>query len=296
MKSTKIGVCESTGDHLKSIAVTFGDGSLRWRLSAKRLKRELKVLGLFDDVISYDLFDLVAIDKEVARFVLTNLRRGDSKGCGYWIWKSSIVLHAKKEFPQHTVVYLDSGFCVRNIEFASMQFKQLLNLASQSRGLALQLPHHTERQYSKQEVIKEIDTRLELIDTNQVQAGFIIVPPELPLDFFRKWREFMLLRDGDLLRSESSYVDDPEYKSHRNDQSIFSLLWKQHNYGYVLDMTDPAEASQGIIAARFSSMFNPYNISLIFRLLRLLEKCCSKVFVWFLEPLRIRLLLWKMSR
>lgn len=92
----------------KKIFITYGNQPFRDTL--KRIKREAKSLGIFDQVIAYT-------EKDLSEEVLSSPLMRYSRGGGYWVWKPDVILKTMQAYPDALIVYTDAGCSLnKNIE------------------------------------------------------------------------------------------------------------------------------------------------------------------------------------
>ena len=142
--------------------------------------------------------------------------------------------------------------------------------------MALSLPSHPENKWSKQETINALDPSGVLTETMQIQGGFIFLTPTEASNFLPRYREVILESKGFHISDKTEFSDFPGFISHRNDQSIFSMLWKQMGMFHISDETDPSNNTGIAIAARYSSGFNYFTSNPIIRTLRLGERLIAR--------------------
>lgn len=260
----------------ETIFLTFGAGNIRWNRAAKRLKREAEKLKIFSHIYALDKKWLSESDLDVNELVQSYIGKRDFKGFGYWAWKSAALTWAHRRHPNALLIYLDSGFVIPKSDIARQGFLRWIELTQEHGSLALSLPSHPEKEWTKQETIKAIDSSGILGDTMQIQGGFIFLTAEAAAVFLPRYRELILENNGFHICDDTRFSDFPGFTSHRNDQSVFSLLWKQKGMFSILDETDPSNHTGIAIAARYSSGFNYFSNNPIIRILRLGERIIAK--------------------
>jgi len=259
------------------IFLTFGAGNMRWNRAAKRLIREASNLQIFSKTYALDEKWLRRTDHKVAKLVNSFLDVGDFKGFGYWAWKSSVLSWAHEKHPTALLVYLDSGFVIPNTEAAKLGFLRWIELARIHGSLALSLPSHPEYAWTKQETIQALDPSGVLANTMQIQGGFIFLTPAEASRFLPSYQKRILESNGTHIRDNTNFEHFPGFISHRNDQSVFSLIWKQLGMFHILDETDPKENLGVAIAARYSSGFSFFCKNPICRILRFGERVIARI-------------------
>ena len=183
-----------------------------------RLCAEARALGVFDEVRGYTEADLSDEDKAYAS--------ANPRGYGYWRWKPAICLrHFETLAEGDVVVYADAG-CVFNPPAKA----RLLEYAEMARthGIVGFQMTHVERQWTKRELLQvfQCEHRPEIVNTGQVEAtAFVFAKTEHTERILRSWnaipRWSPIAIDDTLTIPQAS-----DFREHRHDQSIFSLLLK----------------------------------------------------------------------
>jgi hypothetical protein len=164
----------------------------------------------------------------------------NKRGFGYWIWKSYIIkktLEIMKD--DDIVIYLDAG-CSININDASIKrYNEYIDMVKSSDVglLAFQLNSCLEKSWVKMDLVKHLNATPEMLETGQIAAGvFFVKKNKTTVDLFNKYYEtschYNLLND-----TPSVAKNDPCFREHRHDQSIFSLLSKLNNAIIIPDET-----------------------------------------------------------
>ncbi len=222
--------------------ITFADGAKHWQDSATRLARQAKDSKLFSEIETYNLDKL---KREFPEFYSKNavLLNSGSRGFGYWIWKPFIVLQSlidpKSEFD--VLVYLDAG-CSLNTSSkgARSRFIEYCTLAKVNGGVAFQLSDQLERHWNKMDTIIAVRGRLdEVLDSNQLVGGILVLNRSVEtIELIQKWCDYSTAENYHFLDDSPSTADNhPDFKGHRHDQSIWSLLVKGSNFTILRDET-----------------------------------------------------------
>lgn len=218
--------------------VSFGDSSIR--LARKRLKVQAENLGVFETVALCDEHDLKPSFRRKHRELLNKQVRG----FGFWIWKPQIVLQRLSRINDGDIlVYCDIGFHLnlRGRERLEQWERGLIQsgkdfLVFQSfpptkyphyDGRAL--PDHRDAVWTKGDLLDHLDMRSNpSIWDPTIQAGlFFVRRSERALGLISKWRDVMSNHLNLIDDSPSISPNFPEFKEHRHDQSVFSLLMKK---------------------------------------------------------------------
>ena len=148
-----------------------------------------------------------------------------------WVWKPHIILDAMdKADPGDVIVYCDSGALITS---------SLAPLTDACRRLTDGVlgfevgKGFVDRQWTKRDtfVLLNCDNQA-YTDTPQLRAGTIVfVNCSASREFVSEWmklvRQVRLVSD---LPSQCGLPEFVDFKSHRHDQSLFSLLYKKYGY------------------------------------------------------------------
>lgn len=254
-----------------NIFVTFGAGRSGWIGAAKRITCEAEKSGLFDFCFNLDENWLKAWDPDIYDNGLRLRKSLPPRGFGYWTWKPSVLLWADLYFPTHQIVYIDAGsqFAKGNL-VGSELYADLVNSYT-NKGLAWTLLGHSERAWTKVDLLQHLDLPPEIINSDQVQSGFIALSPLWDRrSFLEKWRELALVQSGFLFTDISKKENSEIYVEHRHDQSVFSCLWKLSNLPIITDKTNPSKVNgYQLLAWRNNSHLRIETFSIIRKFLKL---------------------------
>jgi hypothetical protein len=173
---------------------------------------------VFDEVRGYTEADLSDEDRIYAA--------ANPRGYGFWRWKPAIcVRHLETLEPGDVLLYADAG-CVFNPP-AKARLLEYAAMARESGIVGFQMTH-VERQWTKRELLQvfHCEHRPEIVNTGQIEAtAFVVAKTEHGERILRSWnaipRWSPLAIDDTLTGPQAS-----DFREHRHDQSIFSLLLK----------------------------------------------------------------------
>jgi hypothetical protein len=227
--------------------ITFGGGSFAYRRGARRLGLQAEASGIFKTITkvtdkTFPEFSPVAWAKH-EKFILEA-----KKGFGYWLWKPLIIEQKLREIPNgDLLIYLDAG-CELNLlsEAPRRRMDEYFLLAKKHGSLAMQMQdieerdfYPAEQRYSKASLISAINPSDSTLEERQLLAGVLFfVNNESSHEFIQKWLTFAVRDNYSLLVDSQDKNERVDFKGHRHDQSIFSLLYKEHGKYYILDETD----------------------------------------------------------
>lgn len=217
---------------MRDILINFADNM--YRNSQIRNSASGLVHG-FDTVHQHSPVDVDENFKTKYKNILTQKR-----GCGYWLWKPYFINKHLKQIDENDVIfYSDSGAdFVKNIKPLTKKCRDDHNglISFKLAG------NHKERQYTKRDLFKAMNMDSpEYTDTDQLMASFIMIRKTgFTLEFMDRYLQ--LACDEHLITDSTSKQNNyDQFKDHRHDQSIFSLLCKKHE---VTQMDDPTQWGQ----------------------------------------------------
>lgn len=177
-----------------------------------------------DKVFSYREKDIIGTEFYSKNKKILEQRRG----AGYWIWKPYIILDAMSKVKKDDIIiYCDAG-----IEIID-SIAPLVKIAIQQNGVMLFQTHrHYNRKWTKRDcfVLMDCDSP-KYWDAEQVMGSFsLYLNNEWNKGFVEEWLHYCcnekIVTD---LPTQCGLDDLPEFKDHRHDQSILSLLAVKHN-------------------------------------------------------------------
>lgn len=156
-----------------------------------------------------------------------------SRGAGYWIWKPYIILDMLKNINYGDyLIYMDSG------AFLMKSPDDYLRMINHKGILTFSLGIHKQSTWCKKDCFlkvfgKDEDYHNEL----QILGSFLFLRKcDYTIKFIQEWLN--LCEDFHLVSDEQSvnenYVD---FKEHRHDQALLSLLVYKHDIMYLPDIT-----------------------------------------------------------
>ncbi|KOO50429.1 hypothetical protein [Priestia koreensis] len=191
-----------------------------------------KYIGGFDKVYSFGPEDIDE-DFQKSNFKILNQERGN----GLWLWKPYFILKVMKEAKEGDVIfYCDSGsFFLKNINPLVESIRE-----SDKKIWVSNIPL-LEVSFTKPSCFKLMDCDSDYYKyTNQIQATFFLaINNAKTRSFVEKWLN--LCSEYKLVSPENGDIDSgnstKRFISHREDQSILSLLCKREGIQPCLDPT-----------------------------------------------------------
>ena len=198
--------------------------------------------GCFDKIFSYRRGDLGIGFYKKNKHILDV-----STGAGYWLWKPYLI--------HRTLKYLNEGDILFYCDSGAMFIKSLdpiySKLADTKGVLICHQNDNTEdtREVTKRDTYVGLDCDNEQYFTGQYLAGYImVINNEYSREFIKTWLNSC--EDERLISDNPNVLGKPNYdqfKFHRHDQSILTLLAKKHSIPTITDMTqygNPYRTSQ----------------------------------------------------
>jgi hypothetical protein len=208
--------------------LTFGDVS--YERALRRIEREAVASGFFERVRVRRPTNLGrAFWRKHGKFVAANRR-----GYGCWLWKPWVVAEELAACrPGEMLVYADAGCTINACGRARFDEYCRLLEESPSGVLAFRLPFE-ERRFTKGDVFQALDA-WHLKDTRQLRATIILWRScANSISLAREWLE--LAERYDLISDTPSAVPNaPDFRTHRRDQSLFSLVAKLRGASLIDD-------------------------------------------------------------
>ena len=223
---------------MATIFISFGGPTPAYHDALTRICDQATSSKMFDKVIGYtekDLQNDVEFWKKHKDFVNANPR-----GYGYWIWKSYINYKTIQEANEDDIiVYADAGceLQLKNSDRLKYYIEILKNKTMDFNefGILGFNGFFEETQYSKMDTIVSIYRgNYDIYNSPQIVAtAFIYKKCENTENIMSVWYQksciYRILDDR-----PGTIVNHPSFKEHRHDQSIFSLIMKDHGC-YSLD-------------------------------------------------------------
>ena len=217
--------------------------------SLDRIQQEAKSLPI-DTIYAYkdtDLWMFPDFYHKHYHFIKSNKR-----GYGYWIWKPYLTLMTLSLLNENDIlVYADAGCTIQASGLD--RFNDYIKLVNESKTgiLSFQLGFK-EKEWTKMDLFQHLDANDHLEAEQLLATVFIVRKCTESVAIIKKWYEtschYHLLDD-----SKSVVKNDPLFKEHRHDQSIFSLIRHQSGSTVLSDETDPNDKTYPFLATRKKS-------------------------------------------
>lgn len=206
----------------------------RYRGSLARIRSEARRIGRFASIHAVDERSLAA---DYWRDHADTVRR-HRRGYGLWTWKPHVIRRRLEELPAgDMLVYCDAG-CSLNAEGRSRLEEYFSLAAGHPTGVLAFTLEGRMGQWTKRATLAAFNADEPAMRARRmVAAGTMLLRagPET-LDLVREWERRM--RDVSIVDdSPSPQGEHPEFRGHRHDQSIWSLLAHERSLQQIPDET-----------------------------------------------------------
>jgi len=168
-----------------------------------------------------------------------NFFQKSKRGAGYWLWKPLIVKNCLSMINMGDyLLYADAG-CTINLR-GRQRFNEWLDLCEEKDILSFQMSHLKEKCWSKMSLVNYLDcNQKEYLETGQISATtFLLKKTPNIVNLINDWFDVSSL-EWTIDDTESDILNDPSFREHRHDQSVFSLLRKKYSCFAIEDETYP---------------------------------------------------------
>jgi hypothetical protein len=208
---------------MKKILVTFGDQ--KYYGSMKMLEETAIAIGKVDNVFKYTQEWLRGTDFWTKNSYILERPRG----AGYWIWKPYIILHAMESIDYGDIV-MYSDAAVEVIDDLSPIF----DIANEKDIVVFKIPGgHLNRTWTKRDtfILLKCDEP-KYWDDSMITATFSLwKKTDKNIEFLNEYLKY--LRDPRIVTDDPNMCGLPnflEFRDHRHDQSVLSLLTRRENF------------------------------------------------------------------
>lgn len=205
--------------------MTYGDEA--FARARERIGQQAIDSGWFDTVTVYTPQSLGDYGLAHQEFIQRHKRGG-----GYWIWKAKLIFEKLKSLNQNDyLVYADAG-CTLNPAGRWRFFDYLKRLSNSDLGVLTFNLTHLEKCWSKKDTVLALQLSDPEAFLNQFQkiSGLVILKKnDHAMQVMEEWAKWSIAEDYHLIDDTPSLAEnDPCFREHRHDQSLYSLLSKQY--------------------------------------------------------------------
>jgi len=190
---------------------------------------EFSSINLFSERNIYDISEEI---KTYKNFL------SSTRGYGYWMWKYFLLSEIMKNIPEDDLVcYADIG-CTFNKQ-GLINFEGYKTITSDRGSLCFDLGH-LERAYTKMDTyLRVFPDKMEHLNTGQRCATtFFLKNNQANRNIVEEIKEICVENNHHYITdAPSSKSNHPEFREHRHDQSVFSLISKKYEFYCIPDQT-----------------------------------------------------------
>ena len=210
--------------HPRKVLVNYANMKFE---DARKIQRKYAKLAGFTDIYEYNPDDIGGEYKSIHHEIFL-YERGD----GLWIWKPYIINKTLKMIDEGDIIlYCDSG------AFFFKSAKSIFKIINQKGIWVSELPL-IEKQFTKRKVfetMKMVD--VSFLDSAQISGSFFGMKKDSDSEkIVEEW--LSLCENIDILSPADCNDEESYFVSHREDQSIFSLVIKKNN---IKPYSDPSQ-------------------------------------------------------
>jgi len=223
----------------KKYFITYAEGYNKLGISFKDLQeksvRSATDLNLFDKIYCLDSKSIDPIFYEENKSILSQ-----KKGGGFWLWKPYFINRLLEKINDGDYIFYADAFV-----FFIKDLKPLYQiLDAKTKGILVFDVGHNEKIFTKKYVFEKLNCLdKKYTETNQVLASFFLLKKnDFTVNFFKEYLKYC--KDEKLLTDIEISENFSEFKAHRHDQSIFSLLLKKNNVEFFIDPSNWGNATR----------------------------------------------------
>jgi hypothetical protein len=164
--------------------------------------------------------------------------RNSGRGGGYWLWKPLIVREVLSRIKGGDFLFYADAGCGINPN-GHRRFSEWLEICDQKNSLSLQMHGLPEKHWSKMSVARLMGCEsAEIMNSGQIMATiFGLKKSKYIVELIQEWLDLCAM-EWMIDDSVQSVDNDPGFKAHRHDQSVFSLLRKREKFFTIPDETN----------------------------------------------------------
>lgn len=210
---------------MKLYFITFGAGIFTNQII--RLSEQVRKTNWFDEVIAENPESISSFINEHKEFIENNRR-----GFGYWIWKPYIIQRQLSKMNDGDILfYADAGAYI--LPHRKNIFDEYIKiLQSSDKPFMVFDPNFMkEKEFQKSKVLKRFNLQdnQEFLNSTQIESGvFGLMKTDFTVMFINEWLNYAL-EDNHSLFTDSTEKESVDFKDHRHDQSILSIISKLYD-------------------------------------------------------------------
>ena len=219
---------------IKKTFLTFGGPSSNYHNAVHRICTQAREFNVFDNIVG--LTEQYLKDDTEFYNKHGNFLEENSRGYGYWLWKSYLVKKQLEKMNENDIlVYADSG-CVLNINGKKRLYEYFDMVQHSEYGMLSFQMTHVEKKWTKMDIFKHFDAHEYLEMGQLIATSFVIRKCEHSVHLVNKWYETCHLYDL-INDSPSNSTNHPDFIENRHDQSVWSIIRKKYGTTIINDET-----------------------------------------------------------
>lgn len=208
---------------------TAGLGSDDFEASAKRLAEQANSFGIFETVKAFTTDEVKSLCPRLSQWYVEE-DLANIKGFGWYTWKSKLAdLIIREELlgKFDGYMYLDSGCELFLSGFSKNRLKAMMESAITNDATLFTIPT-PEIWHTKKNVLDLFEESQEHAQTYQFQSGSWLVSNSAKCkQLVKRWEEIAKISPEMTDETLSKGGENSDYKVHRYDQAIFSMVCKE---------------------------------------------------------------------
>ncbi len=209
---------------MKKVFITFGDGGDNFVRARNRILREAQATGQFDEMHGFCWDDITMPE------VLASPLRKYKRGCGYWVWKPTIIYTTLSKMNDGDIlVYCDCG----NVLFkARRQWRHFFKMLDKC-DCILHRTTYGNIQYTRKELLEEFGSESGIrgrLPFQYESNTFFVRKTPFSMCFMKKWLDIVVSKPDlvrDVIGDEEKKIQLPTFVENRHEQSVLTLLVEQ---------------------------------------------------------------------
>lgn len=227
--------------------LTFATGRKCWTRAAERLSRQA---SLFQEISSVTLVNRETLPRHIGGLAseVSTLSKSHPRGYGLWSWKIPLLESAIRGIPEGDILfYIDAGSSLNFQSLSIPRWGDYLSSVLDTGALFFQ-QDLAEEQWTKTELKQRFKDEGDW-KSGQVLGGIhMIQSSQSSRDFLMEAKDLACQHNFSFLKdSDSPSIQGQNFRAHRHDQSVLSLLAKERQLLMIPDETyfSPDWARQG---------------------------------------------------
>lgn len=215
--------------------LSFGAPYKNFKRAHSRFSKNAKTFGEFSSINIFSEKNIYEFSKEIKPY---KKFLSSTRGYGFWMWKYFLLSEMMKGIPKNDLVcYADIG-CTFNPN-GVQNFNFYKTITSDVGSLCFDLGH-LERVYTKMDTyVKVFAGTMEYLNTgHRCATSFFFKNNPENRDIIEEIKAICVEDDHRFISDAPSIKPNhPEFREHRHDQSVFSLISKKYKFYCIPDQT-----------------------------------------------------------